>query len=56
MPQVVIENPIINSPYRAPLRHFAFDNDGVLLGEYKSRTEALRAIPPLYSHRERCWR
>jgi type III restriction enzyme len=25
----VIENPIINSPYRAPLRHFAFDNDGI---------------------------
>jgi type III restriction enzyme len=25
----VIENPIINSPYRAPARHFAFDNDGI---------------------------
>lgn len=25
----VIDNPIINSPYRAPTRHFAFDNDGI---------------------------
>ncbi|HET9898456.1 MAG TPA: DEAD/DEAH box helicase family protein [Streptosporangiaceae bacterium] len=25
----VISNPIINSPYRAPARHFAFDNDGI---------------------------
>jgi type III restriction enzyme len=25
----VISNPIINSPYRAPTRHFAFDNDGI---------------------------
>jgi hypothetical protein len=26
--------------------YFAFNNDRVLLGEYKSRTEALQAIPP----------
>jgi type III restriction enzyme len=25
----VIENPIINSPYHPPVRHFAFDNDGI---------------------------
>lgn len=25
----VIDNPIINSPYRAPTRHFTFDNDGI---------------------------
>jgi type III restriction enzyme len=25
----VITNPIINSPYHAPTRHFAFDNDGI---------------------------
>jgi type III restriction enzyme len=25
----VISNPIINSPYRAPTRYFAFDNDGI---------------------------
>jgi len=25
----IIENPIINSPYRAPDRHFRFDDDGI---------------------------
>ena len=25
MPQIVIENPILNSPYREPTRHFRFD-------------------------------
>jgi type III restriction enzyme len=25
----VISNPIINSPYRVPTRHFVFDNDGI---------------------------
>lgn len=25
----VINNPIINSPYRVPTRHFAFDNEGI---------------------------
>src|SRR5207237_3852384 len=25
MSQVVIENPILNSPYREPIRHFGFD-------------------------------
>jgi type III restriction enzyme len=25
----IIENPIINSPYRAPDRHFKFDNEGI---------------------------
>ena len=26
--QVVIDNPILNSPYREPTRHFRFDADG----------------------------
>src|SRR5262245_21490554 len=25
MPQTIIENPILNSPYREPTRHFRFD-------------------------------
>jgi type III restriction enzyme len=29
MSDVVIDNPIINSPYRAPTRHFEFDRDGI---------------------------
>jgi hypothetical protein len=29
VPDRVIDNPIINSPYRIPSRHFAFDIDGI---------------------------
>jgi len=29
MPRVVIENPIINSPFEEPTRHFKFDNEGI---------------------------
>ena len=29
MPAAVIENPILNSPYREPTRHFRFDVDGI---------------------------
>ncbi|NDK14122.1 MAG: restriction endonuclease subunit R [Armatimonadetes bacterium CG_4_10_14_3_um_filter_66_18] len=29
MKQVVIENPVINSPFEEPLRHFQFDDDGI---------------------------
>jgi hypothetical protein len=28
----VIENPVINSPYEEPQRHFVFDNDGITSG------------------------
>ncbi len=29
MRQVVIENPIINSPFAEPIRHFRFDEEGI---------------------------
>jgi type III restriction enzyme len=29
MPQVVIENPILNSPFEEPRRHFKFDDEGI---------------------------
>ena len=29
MPQVVIENPIINSPFQKPKRHFRFSDEGI---------------------------
>lgn len=29
MTQVVIENPIINSPFEEPRRHFRFNDDGI---------------------------
>ena len=27
--QVVIQNPVINSPFREPARHFRFDDEGI---------------------------
>jgi hypothetical protein len=29
MPQVTIENPVINSPFEEPRRHFRFTEDGI---------------------------
>src|SRR5437899_1390601 len=29
MPPVVIENPVLNSPYREPNRHFRFSEEGI---------------------------
>jgi type III restriction enzyme len=29
MPQVVIENPILNSPFEEPTRHFRFTDEGI---------------------------
>ena len=29
MPKIVIENPVLNSPYAEPKRHFFFDEDGI---------------------------
>ncbi|MFB3042441.1 MAG: hypothetical protein ACE1ZS_11670, partial [Candidatus Poribacteria bacterium] len=29
MRQVVIENPVINSPFKEPQRHFKFDEQGI---------------------------
>ena len=29
MKQVVIENPVINSPFEEPQRHFGFDEEGI---------------------------
>ena len=29
MPDVVIENPILNSPFEEPQRHFKFTDDGI---------------------------
>jgi type III restriction enzyme len=28
-PQIVIENPILNTPFAVPARHFRFDDDGI---------------------------
>lgn len=29
MTRVVIDNPIVNSPFPEPIRHFRFDDDGI---------------------------
>ena len=36
----VIENPILNSPYRAPTRHFHFDGDGITSTIVEGRRES----------------
>jgi type III restriction enzyme len=41
----VISNPIINSPYRAPTRHFAFDNDGITDRVVEYRRESSYFVP-----------
>jgi type III restriction enzyme len=41
----VISNPIINSPYRAPTRHFAFDNDGITDRIVEGRRESSYFVP-----------
>jgi type III restriction enzyme len=41
----VIDNPIINSPYHAPVRHFAFDNDGITDRIVADRRESSYFVP-----------
>ena len=41
----VIENPIINSPYHPPVRHFAFDNDGITDRIVSGRRESSYFVP-----------
>ena len=41
----VINNPIINSPYRVPARHFAFDNDGITDRIVEGRRESSYFVP-----------
>ena len=41
----VIENPILNSPYREPTRHFEFDDDGITSTIVEGRRESSFFIP-----------
>ncbi len=43
--QVVIENPILNSPYREPDRHFRFDDDGITDEVVESRRVSSYFVP-----------
>jgi type III restriction enzyme len=42
MPDVLIENPILNSPFEEPTRHFRFTEDGItndVVEKRRSRTK-----------------
>lgn len=45
MKQVVIENPILNSPYDEPSRHFKFDDDGITDEIVDKRRKSAYFIP-----------
>lgn len=44
MPQVVIENPILNSPFEEPARHFRFSDDGIKDEDVAARTLGVPAV------------
>jgi type III restriction enzyme len=48
VPPVVIENPVINSPFDEPTRHFKFDDDGITdkIVEARRRSAYFIPIPP----------
>lgn len=43
--QVVIENPILNSPFGQPTRHFRFDDNGITDEIVEGRRESACFIP-----------
>lgn len=45
MSQVVIENPVLNSPYHEPTRHFKFSEDGITDEIAESRRRSSYFIP-----------
>ena len=45
MPPVAIDNPILNSPFREPARHFRFDDDGITNETAEGRRRSTYFIP-----------
>ncbi len=45
MPPQTIDNPILNSPFRAPTRHFRFDDDGITNDVVQGRRPSSYFIP-----------
>jgi type III restriction enzyme len=45
MSQVVIENPIINSPFEEPTRHFKFDDEGITNEQVDGRRTSSYFVP-----------
>ena len=53
VPQVVIENPILNSPFDEPTRHFRFDDDGITDEIVEGRRDQRLLRPDRRSRRRR---
>jgi hypothetical protein len=45
MPQVVIENPVINSPFNEPARHFRFTDEGITNETVEGRRRSQCFVP-----------
>ena len=45
MKQVIIENPVLNSPFEVPQRHFKFDDEGITNEIVESRRSSAYFIP-----------
>ncbi len=45
MADVLIENPVLNSPFAEPTRHFVFDEDGITDEIAESRRPSSFFIP-----------
>jgi type III restriction enzyme len=53
VPQVVIENPILNSPFEEPSRHFRFDQENSITNEIVAGRRPSTAIVPVARPRAR---
>ena len=49
MSQVVIENPIINSPFDEPTRHFRFTDEGITNEIVDGRRTSSYFVPVVFS-------
>lgn len=45
MAEVIIDNPVINSPYKEPIRHFKFNDEGITNEIEESRRISAYFIP-----------
>jgi hypothetical protein len=49
VPHVTIENPILNSAFEAPRRHFRFDNDGITSDVEEKRRASAFFMPIFFA-------
>lgn len=55
MKQVVIENPVINSPFEEPTRHFRFTDEGITNEIVEFRGESKKDKPAKVSTARTLW-